>query len=112
MFVPTMVVRREQPADTASIHNVVAAAFKREDEANLIDHLRADGDCEISLVALDGGELVGHVLFSRMAAPFPALALAPVSVRPDRQRSGIGSQLIRAGLDRARKADWQERAFA
>ena len=42
-----------------------------------------------------------------MTAPFAALGLAPVAVKPERQRSGIGSELIRRGLDRARKAGWQ-----
>jgi putative acetyltransferase len=102
-----MILRSEEPSDIAAIHGVVAAAFDRPDEANLVDRLRADGDCVISLVALDEDALVGHALFSRMRAPFRALGLAPVSVRPERQRAGIGARLIRAGLDRARQDGWQ-----
>ena len=102
-----MIIRGEKPADSAAIHELVAAAFQRPDEAVLVDRLRLDGECVISLVAVDGDEIVGYVLLSRMAAPFRALGLGPVSVKPNRQRAGIGSQLIRAGLDRAKEAGWQ-----
>ena len=100
-------ITSEEQADIAAIHQLVAAAFQRSDEANLVDRLRMNGECVISLVALDGAEIIGHALFSKMAAPFLALGLAPVSVKPIRQRAGIGSQLIRVGLDRARQAGWQ-----
>jgi putative acetyltransferase len=99
-------IRAEAPADLAAIYEVVAAAFQRPDEAVLVAHLHSD-ECVISLVAVDGDEIVGHVLFSGMVAPFRALGLGPVSVRPNRQRAGIGSKLIRTGLDQAREAGWQ-----
>lgn len=94
-------VRDETPDDYAAIRDAVTAAFGRPDEASLVERLRADGDCAFSLVAVDRSDLVGHIAFSPMTAPFPALGLAPVSVVPHRQRSGIGGQLIRAGLERA-----------
>jgi putative acetyltransferase len=102
-----MLIRDEGPADAPAIRAVVEAAFGQSLEADLIDRLRADGDAAVSLVAIDGGAVVGHVLLSRMAAPFRALGLAPVAVAPNRQRSGIGSRLVRAGLDRARDGEWQ-----
>jgi len=102
-----MIIRDENPTDHTAIHDLVAAAFERPAEATLVDRLRSDGDCVISLVAVDGDEVVGHVLLSRMTAPFRALGLGPVSVKPGRQRTGIGSSLIRAGLGRAREAGWQ-----
>ena len=86
-----MIIRGEKPADSAAIHELVAAAFQRPDEVVLVDRLRSDGECVISLVAVDGDEIVGYVLLSRMAAPFRALGLGPVSVKPNRQRAGIGS---------------------
>jgi putative acetyltransferase len=57
-------------------------------------------------VADEAGEIVGHVLLSKMDAPFKALALAPVSVVPARQRSGIGSALIQRAVDHARSEGW------
>lgn len=102
-----MIIRDEKPADRAGVREVVLAAFGGHQEADLVDRLRADGDAEISLVAVDGTRIVGHVLFSPMSAPFRALGLAPVSVLPDRQGTGIGSLLIRAGLERAELGGWQ-----
>jgi putative acetyltransferase len=100
-------IRDETPRDITVIHDLVAAAFGRDEEARLVDRLRAEGDAAISLVACEGERLVGHILFSPMRAPFRALGLAPVSVLPDRQRAGIGSVLIRAGLARAEAEGWQ-----
>ena len=102
-----MNLRQEEPGDRRAIRDVVIAAFGRRDEAELVDRLRADGDAVLSLVAVEDRRLVGHLLLSRMIAPFRALALAPVAVRPDRQRCGIGSRLVRTGLARAAKDGWQ-----
>ena len=99
-------VRDEEPGDIPLIRKVVTAAFDQALEADLVDRLRADGDSVISLVAIEDAELAGHVMLSKMSAPFPALGLAPVAVAPARQRSGIGSLLIRTALDRAREEDW------
>jgi putative acetyltransferase len=100
-------VREEQPEDAAAIRAAVTAAFGQRAEADLVDRLRADGDSVISLVTVEDCRIVGHVLFSKMSAPFRALALAPVSVVPERQNAGIGSRLIRAGLERAATDGWQ-----
>jgi putative acetyltransferase len=102
-----VVIRNEGPMDRAGVRAIIEAVFARRDEADLVDRLREDGDCAISLVAVEGGEIVGHVLFSPMSAPFRALGLAPVAVAPHRQRSGIGGRLIRTGLEHARAAGWQ-----
>ncbi len=102
-----MHIRDEEPADRAAIREVVTAAFGQPLEADLVDRLRAEGDSVLSLVAMEEGRVVGHVLFSRMSAPFRALGLAPVAVMPDRQRAGIGSRLIRIGLERAAEDGWQ-----
>jgi len=93
-------IRHAQLADSAAIAAVVSAAFGRPDEAQLVGRLRADGDAMFELVADDAGEVVGHVLFSRLWADRDGLytALAPLAVRPDRQRAGLGGQLVRAGL--------------
>jgi putative acetyltransferase len=101
-----VIVRPEEPADRAAVRTVVEAAFPTPAEAQLVDRLRADGDAEISLVAIDGDTVVGHVMFSRMRAAFRALGLGPVAVLPARQRSGVGSLLITAGLAHAAAGGW------
>jgi putative acetyltransferase len=98
--------RDERPDDQKAIFHVTSCAFGQLDEAQLINQLREGGDIVISLVAEEDGQIVGHVLLSRLAAPFPALALAPVSVIPTRQRRGIGSGLIERAVDQARADDW------
>ena len=103
----SVLIRREAADDIAAIREIVEAAFGQPDEARLVDRLRGDGDAVISAVAVEDGGVVGHILFSKMAAPFPALGLAPVSVRPDRQGSGIGSALIRWGIGKAAEGGWQ-----
>lgn len=90
--------------DHDAIATLVAAAFGRSDEAELVRRLRADGDAILELVAISDG-LTGHALFSVLAvkpATVRIAALAPVSVLPDRQNAGLGSMLIREGLERCK----------
>ncbi|KRR30353.1 GNAT family N-acetyltransferase [Bradyrhizobium retamae] len=101
-----MIVRSETPGDIAAIRLVEEVAFGRSAEAQLVDDLRAAGDSVYSLVAVDDGTVVGHALFSRMKAPFPALALAPVAVLPEYRRTGFASRLIRQGITRSETAGW------
>jgi putative acetyltransferase len=100
-----VVVREERSDDGTAIREIVTAAFGGAAEATLVDALRDAGDTVIALVAEEHGRVVGHLALSKMAAPFAALALAPVSVLPERQRDGIGSALIREAISRARP-DW------
>lgn len=102
-----MIVRNAEPKDHEAIRSLLIAAFGGSVEAELVEQLRSDGDSEIELVAEEEGEIVGHILFSSVNAPFPALALAPVAVLPDRQRSGVGSALIKAGHRIAGDAGWR-----
>ncbi len=99
-------VRDESPRDWKAVYEVVSSAFCHLAEADLVKELREAGDSVVSLVAEEDGQIVGHILLSRMDAPFPALALAPVSVIPTRQRSGIGSALVKSAVNRARSKGW------
>jgi putative acetyltransferase len=99
-------VRDESPRDWKAVYQVVSSAFGQLAEAELVEKLREGGDSAVSLVAEEDGQIVGHVLLSRMDAPFPALALAPVSVIPTRQRSGIGSALVKRAVNSARSKGW------
>ncbi|MDH5749607.1 MAG: N-acetyltransferase [Rhodospirillales bacterium] len=102
-----MIIREETPEDASAVRKVVEAAFARTAEADLVEALRDAGDGVMSLVAEVGGELAGHILFSKLQAPDRCIALAPVSVTPSRQNQGIGSMLIREGLARAKRDGWQ-----
>jgi putative acetyltransferase len=102
-------VRQEVPADHRQVLEVNRLAFGRPEEAQLVEALRMSASFvpELSLVASEEDRVVGHVLFTRVAIRdggrrHPALALAPVAVLPERQRSGIGSTLIRHGVEAAR----------
>ena len=99
-------VRLETPEDRAAVWSVVADAFDTRAEADLVDRLRADGDVVYSLVGCEDGVVVSHVLFSRMAAPFRALGLAPVATSASHRRQGIAARLIEDGLARARRDGW------
>lgn len=99
-----MILRPETPSDRASIAAVVEQAFGKPNEARLVEQIRESDNFipELSLVAEEDGEVVGHALFSHVGIEGPdggrALALAPVAVRPDRQRRGVGIALIEEGL--------------
>lgn len=97
-------IRHARPADHPAIAAVVEAAFGQPDEARLVDRLRAAEDVIFELVAVDAGEVAGHILFSRLYADRTELvaALAPLAVRPDQQNAGLGSALVRAGLEQAK----------
>jgi putative acetyltransferase len=99
-------VRPETGADQEAVWHVHERAFAPSlAEAKLVDELRAAGDLvpELCLVAEEGGEVVGHIAYSRarLESGHEVLALAPMAVLPVRQRSGIGSALARESLDLA-----------
>lgn len=100
-------LRAAAPADFPAIARVVAAAFgdSRFDEAGIVAGVRVEGAALVDLVAEDAGEIVGHVLFSRMTCRpdrFIA-ALGPLAVAPGRQRQGIGQALSRQGIEACRE---------
>ena len=104
-----MQIRPERPEDREAVFNVNRLAFGQENEARLVDALRQSSAFipELSLVALDGSHVVGHILFTRITVgggsqAHDALALAPMAVLPPFQKQGIGSALVRRGLEEAR----------
>lgn len=106
-----MLLRLRVPADDAAIAYVTDAAFGSGREARLILALRESGAAAIELVAIENAEIVGHILFSVLEVTadgraVKALALAPMAVEPSHQRQGVGSALVRAGLERARADGW------
>jgi putative acetyltransferase len=104
------VIRSETAADRDAIRRVNELAFPGREEADLVDALRGSGAWlpELSLVAEDDSGIVGHVLFSVVALDSgpDLLSLGPMAVLPDRQRAGIGTMLVRRGLELAKGTNY------
>lgn len=101
-------IRAATPSDYAAIRQVVRHAFKQDDEANLVEQVRADGDALVELVFATDIAIQGHILYSPLAIvrggdTLRAAALAPVSVLPAFQAKGLGGELIRAGNARCKE---------
>lgn len=101
-------IREETPQDYEAIREVNRLAFHQEEEGQIVDRLRADGLVIASLVAVEDGGVVGHILFSELPIEtdrgvLRAASLAPMAVRPERQRRGIGSALVLRGLEVCRE---------
>lgn len=101
-------VRAETPEDFSAVRRVNEQAFGRPDEAALVDALRTVARPCISLVAVADGQVVGHIFFSPVSieaedSVFGALGLAPMAVLPEYQRRGVGSRLVREGLNECRR---------
>jgi len=102
-------VRRERQGDEAQVFEVNCQAFGRKEEAEVVDALRDSCPEGVSLVAEAEGRIVGHILFTPTIVEgegdsLVGTGLAPVAVLPQHQGKGIGSALVRAGLDEMRMA--------
>ena len=94
-------IRNQEAGDAAGVFSVNAAAFAAEDEARLVERLCTSASPLVSLLAEDNNGVIGHILFSPVALEgqpeLKLMGLAPMAVVPERQNSGIGSALVRAG---------------
>ncbi|HNW02772.1 MAG TPA: N-acetyltransferase [Burkholderiaceae bacterium] len=98
-------IRDERSGDIAAIHALNKLAFEQEQEANIVDALRQNGAARLSLVAVIGGRIVGHIMYSpiTIAGKLEGAALGPMAVLPEYQRKGVGSMLVAAGNERLMK---------
>ncbi len=101
-------IRAETERDHAAVRRINEAAFDSAAEANLVEALRREASPYISLVAELDTEIVGHIFFSPVniesaEESFTALGLAPMAVLPEYQNRGIGSQLVRQGLNECQR---------
>lgn len=101
-----MLIRQETTNDHNTVYNLIREAFAGAEhsdgtEQDLVEALRKNQEAfipELSLVAEEKGVITGHILFTKMkVGDDTVLALAPLSVKPEYQRQGIGMALIREG---------------
>ncbi len=102
----SIIIRKEQSCDVQSIDAVIVAAFLEAPHTEHTEHfivksLRESGALSISLVAEDGGNIVGHVALSPVSISDDAdgwYGLGPISVLPNNQSKGVGSKLMNAAI--------------
>jgi len=104
----SVVIRTEESSDLDAIADVHRACFPTDGEARLVDALRAAGRLTISLVAVAGDAVVGHVAFSPVttADGQTGLGLGPIGVLESHRCQGIGDGLVRTGLLACKTADY------
>lgn len=106
----SIAIRRERADDIPAIARLTEAAFANAEHSShteqfIVAALRRSGQLAVSLVAVEGAEVLGHVAVSPVRISSGATGwygLGPISVWPARQGRGIGSQLMRAALDELR----------
>jgi putative acetyltransferase len=96
-------VRPLRAGDEAAVDDLVARAFGRREEADLVRALRREVSPVLELVAEREGAVSGHIAFSpvtpdRVGTGVVCFGLGPMAVVPGLQRGGLGSALVRAGL--------------
>ena len=108
-------IRKETQSDYTDVYNLNKVAFKQDAESKLIELLRKSSAFipELSIVAIIDNNIVGHILFTKIiikaenGTEYNSLALAPMSVIPKYQAKGIGGQLIKHGLNTAKRLGFE-----
>ena len=103
-------IRPEQPDDIAAVRAINEAAFGDTAEATIVDSLRDACADAVSLVAVEDDRILGHIFFTPAYVigghgSTQGMGLAPMAVLPERQRKGIGSMLVQAGIGAARERE-------
>ncbi|MFI3226837.1 MAG: N-acetyltransferase [Clostridia bacterium] len=110
-----MIIRQEVAEDYAEVYNIVKIAFSFAEhcdgnEQDLVCKLRKSESFvpELSLVAVDGDNIIGHIMFTTAKiCETTVLALAPLSVLPEYQKQGVGSKLVLEGHKVAKSLGYQ-----
>lgn len=102
-------IRAPRGSDRAAIRALLDLAFESPLEGRFVDAVYRAGMARCEMVAIQADQIVGHLLFTPLSVvagerEINALALAPLSVVPARQRQGIGIALMETGLECCRAA--------
>ncbi|MGE0823093.1 MAG: GNAT family N-acetyltransferase [Candidatus Binatia bacterium] len=99
-----MLIREEKESGWPGVFNVNLATFDTPAEAHVVNSLREQCRPLLSLVAEEDGRVIGHILFSPVQLSghpnLHLMGLAPMAIVPEYQRTGIGSALVKSGLDK------------
>ncbi|GIO23568.1 GNAT family N-acetyltransferase [Oceanobacillus sp. J11TS1] len=114
-----IILRQEQPQDYPKTETLIEQAFRHEEMSDQQEHIlvqrirRSNAFIpELSIVAVNQqDDVIGQILFSKITIEnnehtTESLALAPIAIHPDYQRQGIGSRLMRKGLDEVKEAGY------
>ncbi len=99
-----IIIRSEREEDFSAVYEINCKAFGTKEEALLVNKLRKSGIPLISLVSELNNKLVGHILFSQAHivsenSRIEIMALAPMAVMPEYQRQGVGTEMVKKGLE-------------
>ena len=100
-------IRETQESDLEEIFNLIHSSFSNKAESDLVKQLISDGDVLINLVVESSDTIIGNVIVSQITME-PDIGLfcggvAPLSVLPDQQSSGVGSRLMEEAINESRK---------
>jgi len=100
-------IREERAEDHEVVREIIDKAFGQPEEGRIVDKIRESCEETISLVAVEGEKVVGHIFFSpalikHNGKTIKGMGLAPMAVHPDYQNKGIGSLLVKDGIKRVR----------
>ena len=99
--------RETKESDLEEVFNLIHAAFGNRSESDLVKQLISDGDVLINLLVESSDTIIGNIIVSKITME-PDIGLfcggvAPVSVLPDQQSSGVGSQLMTEAIHESKK---------
>ena len=117
-------IRPETPADYAALYDFIRTAFETapmscgQEQDFVANTLRQKERyiASLALVAQEEGQIIGHIMLTRLQVTgrekLKMLLLAPLSVRADKRRRGVGSLLVRRALQQAKKQGFEAVALA
>ena len=102
-------IREARESDLEEVYNLIYLAFGNKEESDLVKQLISDGDLLFNLVFEFSDVILGNVVVSKITMePDSGLfcgGVAPLSVLPESQSTGIGSQLMEAAIAKSKESN-------